>query len=744
MRRITLAAMLLALLPCVGLAQSVVLRSGEHDDFTRLVFDMPSDLRWRVDRPERRKLAVTFDARGLDLDVSSVFDRINTERISEVTPLPNGDGVSIELACRCSADSFLHQDDMLVIDIRDAIGVVEPLEGDLAETEQARNASTVDLDHEVLSELRLGPDPGIGPRLEQSMLVPRFRANGQSQALAVQNVPLSSQEGDFERMLAEQLARAATDGLLDPAISISLVPDKGVVSEEPPLPVSENRTVTIDAKIASRTSNDRETRVRIGGDVCIPASVLDLASWGDDDTLRKGIPELRGKLFGEFDRLDDEIAVTLAKAYVYLGFGAEARALLDLLPEPPDPGLFALAGIVDGEIDRVGVFAGQSNCEGHAALWALLGSATLPKEAEVNSNAVLRSFEALPLHLRTSLGPRLAIRLAEEGAPDAARSLLGRLSRALGKSDEQMAFSAAQVDKLGGAVGTARQELKRIADGTGSNAANAVADSIEIAVREGERIDPKMGDLAAAYATELRGTDQGSRLWLAQVRALAASGRYDDAFRVLRTDTDHPLDLREQAASDALLIVEDAASETDFLKQVVAGTETFDGIVRPEAALAIARRLLDLKLPDPAERWLSFGGVDPASREARLLRARVHLARSEPEQAEIAIVGLQGEDALRLRARARELMGDYQYATSAYASLGEEQQSEEAAWLAGAWPLLDGRNDPIGRTAAVVETSVPDPGDAPSLSMAEALAGASSEARDTLRKLLDETHLGDE
>ena len=163
MRRITLAAMLLALLPCVGLAQSVVLRSGEHDDFTRLVFDMPSDLRWRVDRPERRKLAVTFDARGLDLDVSSVFDRINTERISEVTPLPNGDGVSIELACRCSADSFLHQDDMLVIDIRDAIGVVEPLEGDLAETEQARNASTVDLDHEVLSELRLGPDPGIGP-----------------------------------------------------------------------------------------------------------------------------------------------------------------------------------------------------------------------------------------------------------------------------------------------------------------------------------------------------------------------------------------------------------------------------------------------------------------------------------------------------------------------------------------------------------------------------------------------------
>lgn len=744
MTRILFATLLL-LWPCVGLAQDLRVRSGEHGDFTRLVFDMPADTEWRVTQPERRSLLVKFDTQGLKVDLSQVFDRISTERISEVTPLTTGIGVSIGLGCDCDADSFLYQEDMLVVDIRDSTGGETLFESGDAFSDPPDTPARATTDQHALSELRLGSDPGIGPQETGSVLFPQFLSEEIGRAGAQPEKSSAIHDGVFEKMLVEQLARAATEGLLVPAVSLPRAHENTAIPDAFSVSVPHDRPPTIDASISSGDPHDPETRIRIGGDVCIGDTALDISSWGTEDTLENGIPELRSRLFGEFDRFDEDTAAALAKAYVYLGFGAEARALLDLLSEPPDQGVFALAGIVDGQIDGAGVFADQSNCEGAAALWSLLGSASLPERAKINSNAVIRSFEALPLHLRTLLGPRLAIRLAEEGAPESARSVLSRLARARGETNEQMAFSSAQLDLLDGAEGSARPKLEHLADGTGSNAARAIADTIEIAIRDGESIDPKVGDLAGAYATELRDTDQGPKLWLAQIRALAAAGRYDEAFRVLLSDLDHPVDSRPEAASDALRLLEGNANDTDFLKHALTGADRFDGLARPAVALTVASRLLDLEFPDAAERWMSLGGVDRAARETRLLRARLHLARSEPEQAEIALVGLQGDDALRLRALAREMMGDFEYATTAYASIGDVRQSEHAAWLAGDWTRLDGRNDPIGMTAGIAETRLPAVEEAPpSLAMAEELAGTSSNARETLRRLLDETRVGDE
>ncbi|MCR8549518.1 hypothetical protein M4578_16935 [Salipiger sp. P9] len=709
-------------------AQEIPVRSGEHGDFTRLVLDVPAGTAWELDQTEAGKVQIRFGRAGYRFDLSRAFDRIDRARVAGLSALPDGQGMTIDLGCACDAEAFLLRDRMLVVDLRPA----DP---------SAPSA---------LSGLRIGANPGIGPARAENVLLPKFslQTPPDAQLRNDDKVAPSLEPGVFERMLAEQLATAATEGLLDPALQeISRPPpaDEQSGAEAGPAPdrsIVPTAQDSIAAAITEADLHDPQARIRIGGSSCLSDDLFDVASWGGTEPLTETVPDLRARLYGEFDKLDPEALTALVRAYISVGFGAEARALLDLSPDPPDPVLMALAGIVDGHPDRAGVFAGQTGCDGAAALWALAGSVELPKDAPVNDKAIRRSFEALPLPLRALLGPRLSTRLAEEGAAEAARNLLSRLARATGGHSEDMAYSGAQIDRLEGAVDQAQAVLKEVAHGPGPYAPDAVAEVIEIATEQGRPVDETMTALSGTYATELRQTEKGPELWLAHLRALAANGEFDAAARAFREKRDYPDRIRTKAASEMLALMAEQAPDTEFLKQAVAQADRFDRFVMPEAALAVAGRLLDLGFSGAAARWVALEGVDPAARATRLMAARIHLAGSEPEAAEIALIGLQGDDVLRLRAEARRMMGDFDYARTAYATLGDSGESRAAAWLAGDWPALDGQADSLAATAELVQSDLPDPtGGAPSLALAESLVGSGEKTRDTLRALLEDTRM---
>ncbi|MBN9886112.1 hypothetical protein I6N89_02290 [Pelagibaca abyssi] len=712
------------------------MRSGEHGDFTRLVLDLPQDMQWQLAQPDARQAEIRFETGGYAFDLSGVFSRIDRARVADLSMLPEGDGMRIDLACACVASAFLLRGRMLVVDIR-------PGEPAVSEPALPRPALT------ALSELRVGSEPGIGPRKTENALMPAFAPPTVAGTSAVPEKSGTDPDA-FERMLSEQLATAATEGLLDPALRGLLRPnaaqDMPANAQEPSRPAPDDPASTartaIEAEIASQASYDLQSRIRIGGTACVPDSKLDVAAWGGEQTLEATIPDLRARLYGEFDRLDPEVLTALARAYLHIGFGAEARALLELNPELRDPVLVALAGIVDGEADRAGVFAGQTDCDGFASLWALAGASALPDGSTIDGDAIRRAFEKLPLNLRALLGPHLATRLAEEGQPGVARNLLSQLARAMGESSEGMVYSAAKIDRLEGAVDEARGVLEAFATRPGAHAPDAVVAAIEIATERREPVGARMTELSAAYATELRETEKGPELWRAHLRATIANGAYDTGFGSFWDADDIPEPTRAAAATEALTLLAEQAPDTAFLKQTVARANRFDGIAAPEAALDVAERLLDLGLADEAARWAELTGVDRAARRTRLLTARIHLARSEPEAAEIALIGLQGEDVLRLRAEARRMMGDFDYASTAYDTLGEAQQARSAAWLAGDWPALDGAQDTLGVTAALIRSDLPEAEDPlPSLALAERLAGTGAETRDALRALLEDTRL---
>ncbi len=182
------------------------------------------------------------------------------------------------------------------------------------------------------------------------------------------------------------------------------------------------------------------------------------------------IEEARSKLVGEFDKPQRDAVAKLARLYVRLGFGAEARAVLHALPvEMPDSDLIeTMAEIVDnGSAVTPGRLAGQANCKGAAALWSVLASPHLPVGTVVNTDAVIQSFSGLPLALRELLGPGLADRFLARNDTDTARALRDTITRAVANPGPELRLVSARLDIARGAVseGTATIETVVKSDG---------------------------------------------------------------------------------------------------------------------------------------------------------------------------------------------------------------------------------------------------------------------------------------
>ena len=80
---------------------------------------------------------------------------------------------------------------------------------------------------------------------------------------------------------------------------------------------------------------------------CIPVARIDVAAWALPDGIRS-LGALRRDAIAEDGRLTQSGLLSLARAYVHLGFGAEARSIARLMDLGMDRDvLLALAEIVD-------------------------------------------------------------------------------------------------------------------------------------------------------------------------------------------------------------------------------------------------------------------------------------------------------------------------------------------------------------------------------------------------------------
>ena len=128
-RSLWTAAILVIATSTVGNGATLV-RSGEHEGFTRLVFADEPGRAWDVRRSAPGRVDVDFSDGAPELDVGEVFDRIARRRISGIRAVEGTLGLT--LACDCPVEVSQIPTGHIVIDVRDGPPLPKPWDPVLA------------------------------------------------------------------------------------------------------------------------------------------------------------------------------------------------------------------------------------------------------------------------------------------------------------------------------------------------------------------------------------------------------------------------------------------------------------------------------------------------------------------------------------------------------------------------------------------------------------------------------------
>jgi tetratricopeptide (TPR) repeat protein len=730
MRALFFLFMLMA--PVAALAQQVTVRSGEHADFSRLVLGFDASAGWRLGRIDGGWEFRATDS-TVSFDAGRVFDLIPKTRIAAVeTPAPGI--LRLLVVCDCHVDGFELRRSRVVIDVKD--GPAPP--GNAFEvrldtvSERPRESEVPPAAGTEAGALSAGPEvaAGLANAIADAARSPSERVLP-SVVLAPADLPrdaeMAARSREFESRILGELARAGSQGLIVPAevkptlspvdegdgpAAVPPVPAPGPADAEPAPPFVNPADLPAD-NVRVETSVDRDAKGAASeggdltdlGDSCPSPRSVDLPSWG---VLTQGGPEIgqyRADLTGEFDEVVPEKAMRLARYYVFLTFGAEARQILDLIPETePDQRIVAaMAEILDHEgagpaglaLDR------YETCDSPAALWSVLAGPALRPDIEVNENAVVRAFGTLPDHARLLLGPRLVEAFTAAERLEAAQMLRNAIQLSTGEGTVDAALASAQLDEAMGRPDKAESTLDHALAETDADAPEALVALAETRLRRGEALDQATFEVLESLAFELRGTPVADRIERSLAEALIVTGQFRDARRRI---ADRLVPKAEPAAPALLrrlyLMSSETAAAADFLRLVLPAPE---GLGRePEdapARLAIARRLVTLGFDGDALAVLG-AEANGADRAARLIAGQAHLSLGHPDATLAALAALDGPEASGMMAEAQESLGNIAEARRLFGLAGRDADAERMAVREGDWQALSASGDPVLRALA--------------------------------------------
>lgn len=739
-------ALAIVLMASVASGQTVPVRSGEHPGFSRIVFDFGTLPDWEVFATDGGYQLRTSSSRGFRLQ--NIFRRMPPSRFLDVRQTDQVGTVEFLVGCACEIDVFEHRGTALVVDLRDreegfSANLIVPERIQPVQARQSLESST-----ELVTPLALplGIDP---PRPQQLVVRPGrpgnlppapkqpkpfttgtpgeiFRdvqrrladtgtARSQSSQIETLLEPDYGQiemrrglQGSATQRTLELLGRAAAQGLVDPIQAADAqsrqLGGTGDVSALSKLGQNIEVTTSIDRANLGTSPG----RIGATGGICIRGSSVNVASWG---SLEKGYDEIskaRAKLVGEFDIPDFKAVRRLSRLYIYLGFGAEARAVLNAFPSDDTETalLFEMAHIVDGTLPtKLEIFKGQISCDSEAALWAALGERFTSADIARTRNRILATFSDLPPHLRRQLGPVLIERMAEAGDNGAAESILSAVGRDGYEGDDRLAVAVATLaDAMGRKASEAQPDDVA---GDSEILVETILDRIQRRAREG--LPPGDEDMALlpVLAFEFRGTQRASELREAEIEGFRRRGDISSALNALQhaqTNDDISQDEAERlfraVALSAAADLEDAS--------LLVFAETADqrlgtGDVSAQARNAIADRLIELGFPVAAQRMVK--DLPARSPDATLRRAKISLLEGNPSEALLILENLSDDRAPPLRAQAYLALTQTGEAARIWEEIGDIEKATASRQRSGEWSQLTSAADPVSRAATLLRST---------------------------------------
>ncbi|MEO1686856.1 MAG: hypothetical protein AAFU61_03020, partial [Pseudomonadota bacterium] len=315
------------------------MRAGEHSGYSRIAIDISRLDDWSV-RKRGRRLIVTFPGRDLTFDTRQIFPLRRVTRVSQARGATSeaGSTLTLSMTCSCEADAYRFDDDMLVIDIRpQSEPTRSPSPRPAAEAEATPEPQTAVVAPTVDATEAAPPGPPpASPPAEAQVVVAEPEAT--EPLLQPAPEPLPDDVREAQRILLEQLSRAADQGLVEfrdgtpveaaepvemPDTDVGGSPDAsedaGVSPDAPALradPDAESptagpsrRPVDSGPQLAAATAFDaaaagRDPEPELA--TCREEAWLDVDSWGLDEDFYGQLAERRARLVEEFDRPSHE------------------------------------------------------------------------------------------------------------------------------------------------------------------------------------------------------------------------------------------------------------------------------------------------------------------------------------------------------------------------------------------------------------------------------------------------------
>lgn len=699
------ALILTLVLASAAQAETARILSGEHGDFTRLVIELPGGTDWTMGRTAT---GYAFGARSDTqpaYDLSTVWERIPRSRLTDLAVDKASGALLLTLGCDCHVFPFEYGSGIVVLDVREGPAPAgSAFEAAFRGTAPALPSPGGSGSYDWLADRRTDPPAQSAPPL-----------------------PLDTGSISLEPLrdeLLEQIAKGAADGVVD--MDLPGTPAKVPVIDHATLPWSNIR-IGVDPGVIVTSPGTLVPEAAVGS-ACPAPEVVDLAAWGQDLTPLDLLVAARSGLYGEFDLPDAESILRSARQLLYLGFGVEARQHLDMLEDHAvgeEVALYrSMARLVDGETDPQTPFAKMLECDGPAALWAALAHDRLPPGPGLNRDAILQGFLGLPAHLRRHLGPALAEKFLARDDTEAVRILRDAMERTPDADPGSVALLDAKTKLHEGDAGAAQLHAEEAVALDGDRADGLVA-LVEAHFLKLQPMEPDIADALKSIHGEAEDSASAAAIERATALALALSGQTHAAFG----SNPAPADL-----SDLWRVVEDRATDDDFLRHAVLPNDAPRPDVATEVAQAVADRLLALGFPDAAVVWL--GPVAPSDAiDLRLLAAKAELARRNAGGALALLGDASGPEADQLRADALVLQGDLPSAEAALSQSGEAETASRVGRWGGDWTKSPEAAE-AWEAAARLAQPVPDAETAGLLDHGGRTVEASLAAREAIETLL--------
>lgn len=736
--------LLLFLIPSSALGETVRVRSGEHESFSRLVFDFDQPTEWALQR-NAEGFDLQFSRSDIRFDLSQVFRFIPRTRLRDIAAQPGEARLLLRVDCTCHANAFKIGANRLVVDVTDGPSPEDRDANDIGPTHQSASAATQEVFR--LPRVPVIGDFPVGPGSEVAKPDRHFAPIPSGESRIETSLPGTAGLNEMKMVLLKELGRAVAQGLIEadidppPAVRPAPLPPADIDLPAPPT-IPRNLAVGLRIETSIDRANPASNRPagKASGRSCLPASIFDLSGKQAGTPAGMLIGEARSNLLGEFDDVDPKDLKDMVKAYLYLGFGAEAQALMTAFAaDLPHAAFFrAMAQVLDdGQAADPAIFDGQIGCSAPVALWAAMARPELPGGADIDRRAIVSAFSSLPLHLRRHLGPGLAERFLAIKDLETAARIRNALARAGARGGARLLYMQAKHDLATGNRAAALSKLRQVMADDQNLAPAALLTIIESQLEAGQRPEPQDVTTAEAFAREYRGTEKGARFRRAAILAHARNGHFAAAFEGLaRIKAGVSPALRRRVVT---ILTEDG-SDAAFLRHAFAMAQDDarpDGLSRKMAA-----RLLALGFPRRASMLLP-APASAESMEMSVLRARLALYEGRPAATLSFLEGLSGHEVERMRGAALSQLGNSPSALKSFAAAGAVDEQKAMAWKAGDWRLVLRHGSAAQKEFAKLQRnksrlkSAPQAAeDAPSLSRVRMLLEHSRSARDVLGDLL--------